>query len=62
VAFQADAVSPGQRPARGVDGLGGGGHAGGAIEELPGIAEFNLASGTLFVLQTPGGDGFGEPA
>jgi 5-oxoprolinase (ATP-hydrolysing) len=35
--------------------------ADGTIEALPGNAEFTLASGALFVLQTPGGGGFGEP-
>jgi len=35
--------------------------ADGTVEALPGNAEFTLASGALFVLQTPGGGGFGEP-
>ncbi len=33
--------------------------ADGRIETLPGIAEFRLESGDVFVLETPGGGGFG---
>jgi 5-oxoprolinase (ATP-hydrolysing) len=32
----------------------------GRIESLPGIAEFSLASGDVFVLETPGAGGFGQ--
>jgi len=31
----------------------------GEVEQLPGIAQFQLAAGDVFVLQTPGGGGFG---
>jgi len=33
--------------------------ADGQVEPLPGIAEFNLEAGDVFVLETPGGGGFG---
>ena len=33
--------------------------ADGTVEELPGIADFRLESGDIFVLETPGGGGFG---
>ncbi len=35
--------------------------AAGEVEQLPGIAEFQLEVGDVFVLLTPGGGGFGEP-
>ena len=35
--------------------------AAGNVEQLPGIARFQLEVGDVFVLQTPGGGGFGEP-
>jgi 5-oxoprolinase (ATP-hydrolysing) len=34
--------------------------ADGRVEALPGNAEFKLSAGDLFVLETPGGGGFGE--
>jgi 5-oxoprolinase (ATP-hydrolysing) len=34
--------------------------ADGRVEALPGIAEFKLSAGDLFVMETPGGGGFGE--
>ncbi|MBP9915012.1 MAG: hydantoinase B/oxoprolinase family protein, partial [Thiobacillaceae bacterium] len=33
----------------------------GSTEPLPGIAEFRLDTGDIFVLETPGGGGFGPP-
>ena len=33
--------------------------AAGEVEQLPGIAQFQLAAGDVFVLQTPGGGGLG---
>jgi 5-oxoprolinase (ATP-hydrolysing) len=35
-------------------------HADGSRQALPGIAEFSLAAGDVFVLRTPGGGGFGK--
>ena len=35
--------------------------AGGTVEELPGVAESNLAPGDVIVIETPGGGGYGEP-
>ncbi len=35
--------------------------AAGEVEQLPGIAQFQLAAGDVFVLQSPGGGGFGPP-
>jgi 5-oxoprolinase (ATP-hydrolysing) len=34
--------------------------ADGTTERLPGIARFSLASGDVFVLETPGAGGFGR--
>jgi len=33
----------------------------GDVVQLPGIAQFQLQVGDVFVMQTPGGGGFGEP-
>jgi 5-oxoprolinase (ATP-hydrolysing) len=35
--------------------------AGGAVEELPGVAQTNMAPGDVLVVETPGGGGFGAP-
>ena len=35
--------------------------ADGGIEVIAGMAEFDLRAGDLFVLQTPGGGGYGAP-
>ncbi len=39
----------------------GGGHDAGRREDLPGIGRFDLAAGDVFVLETPGGGGYGAP-
>jgi 5-oxoprolinase (ATP-hydrolysing) len=36
--------------------------ANGQRESLPGIGQFELAAGDVFVLETPGGGGYGAPA
>jgi 5-oxoprolinase (ATP-hydrolysing) len=33
----------------------------GSVEELPGCAQVELEAGDVFVIETPGGGGFGEP-
>jgi 5-oxoprolinase (ATP-hydrolysing) len=36
--------------------------ADGRVEELPHIASVEMAAGDVFVVETPGGGGYGEPA
>ncbi len=35
--------------------------AGGAVEELPGVARIGMAAGDVLVVETPGGGGYGPP-
>ena len=35
--------------------------AGGAVEELAGCAQVKMNTGDLFVIETPGGGGYGPP-
>jgi 5-oxoprolinase (ATP-hydrolysing) len=35
--------------------------AGGAVEELPGVAQAQMAPGDVLVVETPGGGGYGAP-
>ena len=36
-------------------------HAGGAVEELPGVARVEMRRGDVLVVETPGGGGYGAP-
>jgi 5-oxoprolinase (ATP-hydrolysing) len=35
--------------------------AGGVVQELSGTAQVEMAAGDVFVIETPGGGGFGAP-